>query len=185
MLAFVFAMITLQNAAPDPMATAAASIGQRLTGQAPATGLLQGLDTTSPLGDVKVTVGCTYGVPRLGSNLLSDTSELTRFSESSCDPSSQANLVPGLGVAPTGLVLFRPLLLAPRVGTAGSTAFALPSSFTMEQQPARSFAIQHLALPREMSGGFGTTAFQVHASTPATSTLERRLVDPHRTSTAH
>ncbi len=36
-----------------------------------------------------------------------------------------------------------------------------------------------------MTGGVGTTAFQVHASTPATSNAERRLVDPRRTATAH
>jgi hypothetical protein len=185
MLAIVFAMITLQNAAPDPTATAAASIGQRLTGQAPATGLLQGIDTTSPLGDMKVTVGCTYGAPRLGSNLLSDTTDLTRFSEAPCDPSSQANLVPGLG-APTGFAFYQPLLLAPRAGTPGTAgAFALPSSFTMDRQPARSYAIQHLALPREMTGGFGTTALQVHASGPAGSTLDRRLVEPRKTAAAH
>ena len=186
MLVIVFAMITLQNADPTPATTPAASIGQRLTGQASGTGL-QGLDTSSPLGDVTITAGCTYGAPRLGPSLFGDASDLTRtFTQPQCADQSAGLLAPlplnfaafgppaGFYTAP----LQTPLLHMP--ASAGVT-----TTFTLPASPTRSYTLQHLALPQEFNGGVGTTGLQVHASVPATAAATTHTVPLRRTQQPH
>ncbi|MBD5633124.1 MAG: hypothetical protein IAI49_01495 [Candidatus Eremiobacteraeota bacterium] len=164
-------MITLQNADPNPVTTPSASIGQRLTGQG-STNALRPLDTTSAFGDVTVTAGCTYGVPRLGTSLLSDVSDLTRLSMPACADQPASLLAPAPPML--GAYFAGPLSIV-RPGEALESN-ATPNTFTMRRAPAKSFAIEHLALPQEFNSGIGApTAARARATAPeARATAARR-----------
>jgi hypothetical protein len=158
MLAFVFAMITLQNVAPDPADTPAASLSQRLTGSAPASGF-DGLDDTPSLGGATLIVGCTYGTPRLGPSLFTDASDLSRaFSAPECANAAPASMFSPVGFVPAALV-FAPTFYrfdAPAIAAPQTTTFSLPAS------TVKHYSLQQLALPTEFRGGAGrATSVQV------------------------
>jgi hypothetical protein len=172
MFGLVFAMITLQNAAPDPQTTAPPSLASRLTGGASGTGL-QGLDTTSPFGDMTVTVGCTYGAPRLTQDLVTDATSLTRtLSSPQCDDTPSYASLPAL--IPASYAFQRPAFTTP--------AFSKPeTTFTLPAPPARSFAIQHLTLPADLTGSLGkaTITSSATTTTPRPATLHHAPIPQH------
>jgi hypothetical protein len=193
MLPIVFAMVTLQNPAPDPAASApAVSVGQRLTGL---TGLTQmsplSSGDTDGLGGLTITAGCTYGTPPLGASLLSDATALSRtFTQPQC---SNDALAPAYvnGFAPAYVAWRRTLQPVSSLGpvalgsTTGSTLRpADAEGFTVRAtEPAKSYVLQHLSLPKEFSGSVGGSGFTVRTETNAHAPAApaRRLPPPAST----
>jgi hypothetical protein len=173
MFALVLAMVTLQNSAPDASATPSSAIASKLPGASQATGLQSSTDPSSGFGNITVTVGCTYGAPRLGPSLLGDATDLSRtFGAPACTDtaplgfgSNPAAFEGGafrlggpLGYVPfyqfsspnVGRPSFAPLAIEP-----ASHASDTASTFTLPSRSAGPRILDHLSLPAEFRGSAG------------------------------
>lgn len=178
MIAFVLAMITLQSAAPDPTVTPAASIGDRLTGR-------NTVDTLAPGGsaafdNVTVTVGCSYGTPRLGPALFSDATALARtFDTPACASATDPAAFAGTALVPFGLTNgFGTNALVSTLGPGIASEPVLretgPALSTAQLGGSRSYVLDRLALPAEMTAPVGPVT-AIHAQSPS------RSLPVHRT----
>jgi len=185
MLALVFAMITLQNAAPDPVTTPAASIGQRLTGQAPASPFDS--SDSAGFGDLKITAGCTYGNGRLGPSFYNDASDLTRtLTEPQCTddalPSAFGTSFVPSAFAPSAYLWSRALTSPAGVPVTLETTQlrATGPAFTnISRGASTTYVLQRLTLPKEFTTPVEPVT-AVHATSPTHATASpRRLATPH------
>jgi hypothetical protein len=153
MFALVLAMVTLTNAAPDAVATPSSAIANRLPGSASATGLAP-LDTTSPLGSITVTTGCSYGSQRLGQAYPTDFADLTRTpSAPACDDQTSSGFGTGLPLSAGYVPLYgfvRPTFDNARDGSTASTVstFTLPARMSFRPFP-------HVAQPTDFRASAG------------------------------
>jgi hypothetical protein len=179
---FVFAMVTLQSAPPDPAATApAVSLGQRLMGQT-------GLNSSNPLtsgdsngfGDLTITVGCTYGAPRLGGSLFADATGLTRtLTQPECTNDISS---PEFGAAfvPAYLAWHRTLISAPAAGpvfleTAAATTRPIRGVSENSYGATNSYVLRHLILPKEFTAPVSPPS-EIHAPAPVRAVRTTRRI---------
>jgi hypothetical protein len=187
MLALVFAMITLQNAAPDPVTTPAASIGQRLTGQAPSSPFDS--SDSAGFGNLTITAGCTYGNGRLGPSFYNDAADLTRTltqpecTDDALPPTFGTAFVPA-GFAPSAFAWSRVSAPSSAAGqpvslTTTSLRSGAPSFSNISEGAKTTYVLQRLTLPKEFTTPVGpVTAFHatspIHAPAP-----HRQVATPH------
>lgn len=186
MLALVFAMVTLQNAAPDPVTTPSASIGQRLTGQAPASPFDS--SDSAGFGNLTITAGCTYGNGRLGTSFYNDAADLTRtLTEPQCTddalPSAFGSSFVPVGFAPSAYVWSR--VLAPSsaagvpVGLQTTSLRSTSPTFSNGSDGASTtYVLQRLTLPKEFTTPVEPVT-AVHASAARAMAPHRQVATPH------
>jgi hypothetical protein len=173
MIALVFAMVVLQNAAPDAVVTPAASLGQSLAGKSDADPLGLGASPAA-FGDVTIEAGCTYGTPALTSSAFENLADLSRTMTMPACTGLAA--FPGPMLVPVGTftrLSGYPIQLEP-----GLTAVSTHSTFTTEYAPARSFVLEHLIVPSEFKVSAGP-------NTLAAPTAAHSVVTPARVPVRH
>jgi len=185
MLALVFAMVILQNAAPDPATTPAASIGQRLTGQAP-TSPFDSSDSAG-FGNLTITAGCTYGNGRLGPSLYNDAADLTRtLTQPECTddalPSAFGTSFAPSAFAPAAYLWSRALSSPAGVPITLQTTQSHASSPTftnLAHGASTTYVLQRLTLPKEFTTPVEpATAFHATSATRAVAP-RRQPATPH------
>ena len=165
MIALVFAMVTLQNAAPDPTVSAAPSLAQRLTGQGP-TSPLQSQD--AGFGNLTITAGCTYGTPRFSPSFYQNATDLVRpLTQPQCaDQDSSISAASAFG--PTGFAYALPTSLISTPTSLQTTKLSPVPANTFVMAPREAthpYILQHLALPAEFTTPNGPVT-AIHATTP-------------------